>query len=133
MKNNKKGFTLAELLIVVAIIAVLVAIAVPLFVGALTKAQEASEDANVRSLRGYGVAYILMMEEDDKYYSVCYTDGKLNTPEKGFQLQATWNEENSAFENLVITTVSDTGKNEVSGGNVYAVVTPSSFRTDKGE
>ena len=30
-KNNKKGFTLAELLIVVAIIAVLVAIAIPVF------------------------------------------------------------------------------------------------------
>ena len=30
MKENKKGFTLAELLIVVAIIAVLVAISIPL-------------------------------------------------------------------------------------------------------
>ena len=30
-KTNKKGFTLAELLIVVAIIAVLVAIAIPVF------------------------------------------------------------------------------------------------------
>ena len=30
-KENKKGFTLAELLIVVAIIAVLVAIAIPIF------------------------------------------------------------------------------------------------------
>ena len=31
MKKNKKGFTLAELLIVVAIIAVLVAISIPIF------------------------------------------------------------------------------------------------------
>lgn len=30
-KNEKKGFTLAELLIVVAIIAVLVAISIPIF------------------------------------------------------------------------------------------------------
>ena len=30
-KTNKKGFTLAELLVVVAIIAVLVAIAIPIF------------------------------------------------------------------------------------------------------
>lgn len=34
--NNKKGFTLMEMLIVVAIIAVLVAIAIPVFNGALT-------------------------------------------------------------------------------------------------
>ena len=57
MKNNKKGFTLAELLIVVAIIAVLVAIAVPLFVGALTKAQKATEDANIRAVRGAAKIY----------------------------------------------------------------------------
>ena len=31
-QTNKKGFTLAELLIVVAIIAVLVAIAIPVFI-----------------------------------------------------------------------------------------------------
>jgi len=47
--NNKKGFTLAELLIVVAIIAVLVAIAIPVFTNQLEKAREATDLANVRS------------------------------------------------------------------------------------
>lgn len=49
-KNNKKGFTLAELLIVVAIIGILVAIAIPVFTAQLNKAKEASDVANVRSL-----------------------------------------------------------------------------------
>lgn len=37
MKKNKQGFTLAELLIVVAIIAVLVAISIPIFSSQLKK------------------------------------------------------------------------------------------------
>jgi len=47
-KNNKKGFTLAELLIVVAIIAVLVAIAIPIFTTQLEKSREATDVANAR-------------------------------------------------------------------------------------
>ncbi|MFR7953894.1 MAG: type IV pilin protein [Ruminococcus sp.] len=38
-KENKKGFTLAELLIVVAIIAVLVAISIPIFNSQLEKSR----------------------------------------------------------------------------------------------
>ena len=38
MKKSRKGFTLAELLIVVAIIAVLVAVAIPVFGNQLEKA-----------------------------------------------------------------------------------------------
>lgn len=49
-KTGKKGFTLAELLIVVAIIAVLVAIAIPVFNNQLEKAREATDAANIRAL-----------------------------------------------------------------------------------
>lgn len=45
----QKGFTLAELLIVVAIIAVLVAVAIPVFNSQLEKSREATDLANVRS------------------------------------------------------------------------------------
>lgn len=47
--NDKKGFTLAELLIVVAIIAVLVAISIPIFTSQLEKSREATDLANVRA------------------------------------------------------------------------------------
>lgn len=49
MKKGKKGFTLAELLIVVAIISVLVAIAIPIFSNQLEKSREATDMANIRS------------------------------------------------------------------------------------
>lgn len=48
-KMNNKGFTLMEMLIVVAIIAVLVAIAIPVFTNQLEKAREATDMANIRS------------------------------------------------------------------------------------
>lgn len=48
-KTNKKGFTLAELLVVVAIIAVLVAIAIPIFSSQLEKSREAVDAANIRA------------------------------------------------------------------------------------
>ena len=47
-RNNKKGFTLAELLIVVAIIAVLVAVAIPVFTAQLEKSKLATATANMR-------------------------------------------------------------------------------------
>ena len=49
LRKNEKGFTLAELLIVVAIIGVLVAISIPIFTSQLEKAREATDLANVRS------------------------------------------------------------------------------------
>ncbi len=58
-KINKKGFTLAELLIVVAIIAVLVAIAIPVFNAQLEKARENTDIANLRSAYGEAVATYL--------------------------------------------------------------------------
>ena len=47
-EKNKNGFTLAELLIVVAIIAVLVAISIPIFNKQLEKAREAYDIYTMR-------------------------------------------------------------------------------------
>ena len=58
-KNNQKGFTLAELLIVVAIIAVLIAIMIPTFGGQLEKARESADLANLRAAYAEAtIAYI---------------------------------------------------------------------------
>ncbi len=60
--TEKKGFTLAELLIVVAIIAVLVAIAIPVFTTQLEKAREATDLANVRA--AYAEMMVAYLESD---------------------------------------------------------------------
>ena len=49
MKKRKAGFTLAELLVVVAIIAVLVAISIPIFTSQLEKSRESTDMANIRA------------------------------------------------------------------------------------
>lgn len=54
-KSDKKfsrrcAFTLAELMIVMAIIAVLVGISIPIFRGQLEKSKEATEVANMRAV-----------------------------------------------------------------------------------
>lgn len=49
MKMNKKGFTLIEMLVVIAIIAILVAIIIPIVSAATEKARESADAANIRA------------------------------------------------------------------------------------
>lgn len=62
-KSNKKGFTIMEMLIVVAIIAVLAAIAIPTFNGALAKAKDSADVANIRAAYAEVVTGYLVGEE----------------------------------------------------------------------
>lgn len=48
-KMNKKGFTLIEMLVVVAIVAVLVAIVIPVVGNSTEAAKEAADAANIRA------------------------------------------------------------------------------------
>lgn len=70
-KNNKKGFTLAELLIVVAIIGVLVAVSIPIFTAQLKKARLATNQANARA--GYAAAVAEYLSNDAVTGGTYYT------------------------------------------------------------
>jgi prepilin-type N-terminal cleavage/methylation domain-containing protein len=65
MKKGNKGFTLAELLIVVAIIAVLVAISIPIFHAQLRKARLATNQANGRA--AFSAAETAYLENMEKF------------------------------------------------------------------
>lgn len=69
MEKNKKGFTFAELLIVVAIIAVLVTISIPIFTSQMKKARVAVNQANARA--GEAAAYVAFLE-DPSYKLIAY-------------------------------------------------------------
>ena len=77
-KLNKKGFTLAELLIVVAIIAVLVAIAIPVFTSQLEKAREATDMANIRAAYAEAVSDLLTDDSSNFSETVSLTSDTTN-------------------------------------------------------
>lgn len=78
-KLNKKGFTLAELLVVVAIIGVLVAISIPIFSAQLEKSREAVDLANLRAAYAEGSVEALTQADAATGWTKVYTtDGKLS-------------------------------------------------------
>ena len=60
--NAQKGFTLIELMIVVAIIGVLVAVSIPIFTSQLEKARDATSVANLRSAYAEAQSAYLMYD-----------------------------------------------------------------------
>ena len=51
MKNNKNGFTLIELIIVMVILGIMAAVAVPRYLDSISNAEESAEDAVISAIR----------------------------------------------------------------------------------
>ena len=87
IRSSKKGFTLAELLIVVAIIGVLVGISIPIFTAQLEKSREATDIANLRAAKAAMTAVYLDGDYDSSkdYFYDAEKGALVNTaPTKGY-------------------------------------------------
>ena len=74
MKMNKKGFTLIEMLVVIAIIAVLVAIVVPTVSKSTEKSKAAADAANLRTIAAEAaIDYLDNDALDVTYTATCKT------------------------------------------------------------
>lgn len=92
-KRGKKGFTLMEMLIVIAIIAILIAIAIPIFTAQLEKANEAKDAANIRSAYAVAAAAVLTDNADACAGPVTLTqtgDWEYITETIGGKASSTW-------------------------------------------
>lgn len=123
--SKKKGFTLMEMMIVVAIIAILIAIIVPTFKGALDRAKAATDEANLRAYYAEVVAKKLLGEGD---LPTAGTVNKITVDGVEYKLYGTATIEKSGTDSIKITysgpgNTSATipgGGNTSSGGNAGA-------------
>lgn len=128
VRGNKKGFTLAELLVVVAIVGILVAISIPVFTAQLSKARKATNLANLRAAKAAAVAeYLTSESEGTKNYNydiatgkATVTDNKVATTERKLDDSDTssgtavdGSDKYTKFSVTVTTTTNGTGDNTV--------------------
>lgn len=85
--HTKKGFTLAELLTVTGIIAVLVCIAVPVFLHSLEKARAATCQANMRSFLSSYTAEQLLADNQTDSEIIRLAAGRVSATASGYTVQ----------------------------------------------
>jgi prepilin-type N-terminal cleavage/methylation domain-containing protein len=67
-RQNRRGFTLAELLVVVAIIGVLVAVSIPIFTSQLDKAKIATNAANIKAAQNAAIVDYMSNDRQNAFW-----------------------------------------------------------------
>ena len=101
MKRNKKGFTIVELVIVIAVIAILAAVLIPTFSSLINKAKESSDTALVKNLN-----IIMAADEAENGKSETMSEALAAAESAGYTIEKItptssgdilWDEQNNRF------------------------------------
>lgn len=109
MKNNltkNKGFTLLELVIVIAIIAILISVAAMKYSNSSLSAQAAAHNSNVRVLKNAGILYLIDNPEhsgkiDESNLKSYLEDGKMPKPAKALGKSSSFSVETTEGDIIV--------------------------------
>ena len=118
MKKTNKGFTLIELMITVAILAIISTIAIPAYTGYIKTAKMAEAHNNIAALR---IAQEEFFLENNAYFAGTST-ANLQTNSGGLWTAAAGSDGAVAFNYVVTTTAtgwSVTAKGNLAGSSVY--------------
>lgn len=114
MMNNERGFTLIELMIVVLIIAILVAIAIPTFLGQRRNAQDQAAQSSLRNAHTVVKAYWTLNNEYtadiDELASIEPNLFKLNGTDAGADPVIVIVEAGPSPQGVCLTTFADSGR-----------------------
>lgn len=113
VRRNKKnkGFTLVELMVVVAVIAILAAIAMPQFMSAADKAKSAKEQADIQTITNAAQLYMIDKSVNeaptvDTLYKEGYLAEKVKTS-KGNEYQISYEKKEGSDVNKVVVKASE--------------------------
>ena len=115
-KNNKKGFTIVELVIVIAVIAILAAVLIPTFTGVTERAKENAAMQNARNAwteymtehadkADYEENICIKSTVDDKVYYFHVKNGEFETKAVADHDSCTYEQATVDNGKLVFTTV----------------------------
>lgn len=115
--KNKQGFTLIELMIVVAIIGILAAIAIPNFMSYQCKAKQSEAKSALGDIRTMQEVYFAEHDSyqslDDIGWSINSTEARynytMNTTGNSFEAQATADIDNDGTDDDDVWTIDDDG------------------------
>lgn len=79
LARNRKGFTLTELMVVVVILGILVAIAIPIYTNLDGKAKDSANEANIRTIKSVVLQFCMEESIDQEKLTIVptLTEGKL--------------------------------------------------------
>lgn len=124
VRENKKGFTLAELLVVVAIVGILVAISIPVFTAQLGKARKATNQANMRAAKAAAVAQYMTEEAVN-------SKDTSDTVEYKYDLNTGSVSKESIPATGFVATEIDNATTKEKYTEMYVKITPKNVATDK--